>query len=77
MAATGYTVSAGKSYLLLTAALAAKGFDFIDLPGSETDGINKVNTLVETGVRYNLAGQRVGNDYKGIVVVNGKKYLRK
>ncbi len=77
MAATGYTVSAGKSYLLLTAALAAKGFDFIDLPGSETDGINKVNTLVETGVRYNLAGQRVSNDYKGIVVVNGKKYLRK
>lgn len=80
MADTGYTVHEGKAYLELTNALAANGREFIGLPGaeeSETDGINKVNTLVETGVRYNLAGQRVGNDYKGIVVVNGKKYLRK
>ncbi|MCQ2112421.1 MAG: hypothetical protein MJY95_03655 [Bacteroidaceae bacterium] len=27
--------------------------------------------------RYNLAGQRVGNDYKGIVIENGKKILTK
>ena len=26
---------------------------------------------------YNLAGQRVDNGYKGIVIVNGKKLLRK
>lgn len=26
---------------------------------------------------YNLAGQRVGNDYKGIVIVKGKKYVKK
>ena len=26
---------------------------------------------------YNLAGQRVGKDYKGIVITRGKKYLRK
>ncbi len=26
---------------------------------------------------YNLSGQRVGNDYKGIVISNGKKYLKK
>lgn len=26
---------------------------------------------------YNLAGQRIGDDYKGIVVVGGKKYLKK
>ena len=73
----GYVIGANKSYLRLTKALAAKGFDFIGLPGSETDGINKVNTLVETGVRYNLAGQRVGNDYKGIVIVNGRKVVIK
>ena len=29
------------------------------------------------GPAYNLAGQRVGDDYKGIVIVNGKKVLRK
>jgi hypothetical protein len=26
---------------------------------------------------YNLAGQKVGKDYKGIVIQGGKKYLRK
>lgn len=25
---------------------------------------------------YNLAGQRVGKDYKGIIIIRGKKYLR-
>ncbi|WP_155941934.1 hypothetical protein [Prevotella sp. AGR2160] len=28
------------------------------------------------GAMYNLAGQRVGKDYKGIVIVNGKKLMR-
>ena len=26
---------------------------------------------------YNLAGQKVGKKYKGIVIVNGKKYMQK
>jgi hypothetical protein len=26
---------------------------------------------------YNLSGQRVGKDYKGIVIKNGKKYVQK
>lgn len=26
---------------------------------------------------YNLAGQRVGKDYKGVVIINGKKVIRK
>ena len=25
---------------------------------------------------YNLAGQRIGNDYKGIVIRNGKKVIK-
>lgn len=41
--------------------------------------INGVQTTVkpQSNVRYNIAGQRVGADYKGIVIVNGKKYLQK
>ena len=27
--------------------------------------------------RYNMNGQRVGNDYKGVVIVNGKKKVIK
>ena len=29
------------------------------------------------GIVYNLSGQRVGPDYKGIVIVGGRKYIRK
>ena len=27
--------------------------------------------------RYNLAGQRVDKDYKGVVIVKGKKFIQK
>ena len=43
----------------------------------ETDGINTVVDNTENGIRYNLAGQKVGKDYKGIVIINGKKVFRK
>lgn len=41
--------------------------------------INGVQTTVkpQSNVRYNIAGQRVAADYKGIVILNGKKYLQK
>ena len=44
-----------------------------------TDGISNVVNKVNTGsaVIYNLAGQRVSKDYKGIVVKNGKKVVVK
>ena len=29
------------------------------------------------GARYNLAGQRVDDSYKGVVIMNGKKYINK
>lgn len=44
-----------------------------------TTAINEVNAdkAAANGKAYNLSGQRVGKDYKGIVIVNGKKYIRK
>ena len=44
-----------------------------------TNGINSVvtNNAAATAVIYNLAGQRVDNGYKGIVVKNGKKVMVK
>lgn len=45
---------------------------------SGTDGIqNVVKPVVENGIRYNLAGQRVDENYKGVVIMNGKKYVVK
>lgn len=44
----------------------------------ETDGIRSIeNSRIENSDYYNLAGQKVCADYKGIVIVNGKKYMRK
>ena len=46
---------------------------------SETDGIRSIENgklNIETSA-YNLSGQRVGNDYKGFVIINGKKVIRK
>ncbi len=45
--------------------------------GTETDGIAGVEAEKNANVAYNLAGQKVGADYKGIVIVNGKKVIRK
>ncbi len=44
-----------------------------------TDGITTVETVTSAtaGTAYNLAGQSVGKSYKGIVIENGKKVLRK
>ena len=70
-----FDLAANKAYLAVPAGSAKEGFSFIT--SEETDGIKAVSTKVENGVRYNLAGQKVGADYKGIIVVNGKKYLNK
>ena len=77
-AEAGYTVTQGKSYLNLS-TVGAKGIDFIGLPGSETDGIDTIHNaqFIMHNDAYNLAGQKVSKDYKGIVIVNGKKYLNK
>ena len=42
-----------------------------------TDGINGINAAENDGAAYNLAGQKVGKNYKGIIVKNGKKTLVK
>ena len=47
--------------------------------GTKPDGISDVvaSTPVKNHRTYNLAGQPVGKNYKGIVVKNGKKVLVK
>ena len=33
--------------------------------------------VINNGAIYNLAGQKVNENYKGIVIKNGKKYIQK
>lgn len=44
----------------------------------DTTAISEVASEAnEDGVTYNISGQPVGPDYKGIVIKNGKKYIQK
>ena len=46
--------------------------------GLDPDAINTITADEKAvGFSYNLAGQRVGKDYKGIVVKDGKKFYQK
>ena len=72
----GYTFGVDKCYLLLPEGSSAKGLEefFFD----ETTGINSIESeLLNSGKVYNLNGQRVDNNYKGVVIVNGKKVIKK
>lgn len=40
-------------------------------------GISELKVVKAGGALYNLAGQKVGRDYKGIVIMNGKKVVNK
>jgi len=71
------TIPAGKAYLD-TSALGVKVLNII----FDDETITGVETVQGEGFMvndeyYNLNGQRVTKDYKGIVIVNGKKYLNK
>ena len=48
----------------------------LDETASGIQGVNAVK-VQKNNVRYNLAGQRVDDNFKGIVIVNGKKMLVK
>ena len=59
-------------------AVNAASFN-LDMGDGETDGIKSVqgSGFTVNGEAYNLSGQRVGKDYKGIVIKKGKKIVVK
>ena len=71
-----YTFGIGKSYLLLPEGSSAKALEelFFD-DATAIQGIS--NDALVDGKAYNLNGQRVDKNYKGVVVVNGKKVIKK
>ena len=73
----GVVIPAKKGYLQLTGTNAAKP-TFFAFDGIGT-GISHIeaDAALENAAMYNLAGQRVDKSYKGVVIVNGKKMLRK
>ena len=67
---------AHKAYLPYKNAAGVKGFVGFDTTTSINDEPHFDTTIDESPI-YNLSGQWVDKDYKGIVIINGKKYLRK
>lgn len=68
-------IGANRAYLTPSVAMAAAKIN-IEYP--EVTGITSIkDTTIENDVMYNLAGQKVGNDYRGIVIKNGCKFFNK
>lgn len=73
---TGATVPSGRAYIYAPDASGAKRLNVIIKGETTAITIPVVDNNDETPA-YNLSGQRVGNGYKGIVICNGKKIVRK
>ena len=70
----GFTFGIGKSYLLLPESIAEANINEIFF--DETTAIQGVvNDTWTDDKAYNLNGQRVDKNYKGIIIVNGKKVV--
>lgn len=70
-------VVAGKAYIPATFG-SARAFS-IDFLGNDVTGIEETlqSTATPQAATYNLMGQRVAANQKGLVIVNGKKYINK
>lgn len=72
-----FDAKAGVDYWLFQDS-SQVGFGGFEFTTGDTDGIENVQVVkVQNNKIYNLQGQVVGDDYKGIVIKNGKKFLKK
>lgn len=66
-----------------TSGMVVKGFNAtltkVSVSNPTTDGINSIQAgkKVQAGATYNLAGQRVGKTFHGMVIRDGKKFIQK
>lgn len=61
-----------------TFQMGAMPFAIVSKFDTQSTGITSIkNNRKNDGKMYNLQGQEVSESYKGIVIVNGKKYLKK
>lgn len=71
---------AHKAYIAYTPATTAGAKSFLAIDNGSTTGINAISAAENSeknAALYNLSGQRVDKNYKGIVVKNGRKFINK
>ena len=73
-----FMTEAHKAYLVYTPSKTTNAKSFLGFDVAlEIQGPTVREKITFDGPIYNLAGQRVDKDYKGIIIVNGKKYLNR
>lgn len=73
-----FTTEAHKAYLVYTPSKTTNAKSFLGFDVAlEIQGPMVREKTTFDGPIYNLAGQKVDKDYKGIIIVNGKKYLNR
>ena len=72
-----FAVEAGKTYWLFNPKSQIGIYGFYFAEGGETGIANMKKEMESDAPRYNLAGQKVGNDYQGVVIQNGRKMIQK
>ncbi len=70
-------LKAGQQKLRITVTGGSCNIDKVNLVSTETGIMEVTRDNDTTGDSYNLAGQKVDANYKGIVIRNGKKIIRK
>lgn len=76
---SGVIIPANKAYLEIATSTSTPAKYYSIGIGGNTTGIQAIqqNSVKADGIMYSLSGQRVGKDYKGIVICNGKKMNKK
>ena len=75
--ANGLTLNNGahRAYLEIPTTASAKRFYLFDGTATGVDGVQAA--VSDNAPTYNLVGQRVNDNYQGVVIKNGKKYINK
>lgn len=74
------SIDAFRAYITVSStALSTAASRSIDLDFGGTTGINEIQNVQSSSAQatYDIAGKRVGKNYKGVVVSNGKKKIQK
>lgn len=79
-AGSNASIKAFRAYISVpSTALSTAASRSIDIDFGGTTGINEIQNAQSSSAAatYNVAGKRVGKNYKGVVICNGKKMIQK
>ncbi|MBO5614268.1 MAG: Ig-like domain-containing protein [Prevotella sp.] len=73
-----FSIAGGKAWLALPKSSAQSMEAMLPLEEDATgiDEIEQNNAIPTEGYLYNMSGQKVGNDYRGVIIRNGKKIIK-